>query len=101
MIKELVSAAEGITESVIGDKIKDKTVEIIDEKFIDPRLFKDIEEMLLTRFGTEPFYNDLTKYLEQFHVIKHTLNMFNGESSIESKDKYVSDNVPQSRPMKN
>ena len=93
MVEKLGSVVGAVAEPLIGDKIKNKTAEIIDTKFTDPRLITNIEEMLLNSFGNEPYYNNLTKFLEQFHTIKNVLDMFNGENAIESKEKFVTNNV--------
>ena len=93
MVEKLGSVVSAVAEPLVGDKIKNKTAEIIDKKFTDPRLIINIEEMLLNNFGNEPYYNNLTKFLEQFHTIKNVLDMFNGEKAIESKENYVFNNV--------
>lgn len=93
MVEKLGSVVGAVAEPLVGDKIKNKTAEIIDTKFTDPRLITNIEEMLLNSFGNEPYYNNLTKFLERFHTIKNVLDMFNGENAIESKENFVSNNV--------
>lgn len=75
MVEKLVSVAGAVAEPLVGDKIRNKTAEIIDTKFTDPRLVTNIEEMLLKSFGNEPYYNNLTKFLERFHTIKNVLDM--------------------------
>ena len=93
MVEKLGSVVGTIVEPLVGDKIKNKTAEIIDTKFTDPRLIADIENLLLNEFREEPFYNDLTRYIAENNTIEHLIQMLNGKIDIESKNHFVNDNV--------
>lgn len=89
------SVAQSAAQSEIGNRLITKATEFVDEKFRDPKLISKIEDLLRSKFGEEPFYNDFDAYITENNTLNSVFDMFYniGKSNVLSKRSFVEKNL--------
>lgn len=82
-----------------GNYIHDKGIDAVNKHLIvpamDDRAISKLSSDLLSKYGTEVFYNDFDAFLQSYCVIEHLIEAFRGESCLQPTDKiaFINDNV--------
>lgn len=82
-----------------GNYVRDKGIEAVNKHLIVPAMddhaISKLSSDLLSKYGTEVFYNDFDSFLQSCCVIEHLIEAFRGESCLQPTDKiaFINDNV--------
>lgn len=86
--------ANVFTDKAIIKKSENLMTELYDTYYLDKQIEEKEREYLLNKYGDEPFYNDLDKYLSVNNVISLLISSVRGKNKVQdiSKTDFISKN---------